>query len=90
MRLHLFLYFKTHLSPLPQVGNPQGSEDALLSTQLETQKIHRSWLEGRAAVNSNIPAALSAQGTPARSERRWGTWSVDSITIKENLFHLWV
>lgn len=41
-------------------------------------------------MNSNIAAASSVQGTPARSERGWGTSAVDSIIIKENLFHLWV
>lgn len=40
-------------------------------------------------MNSNISAAIGLQGTPAQSERCWGTWTMDSIIIKEILFHLW-
>lgn len=88
LNFFLFLGLISHLSH--RLEKPQGAEGALLSTQLGTQRIHRSWLEGRAAVNSNISAGISVQGTPALSDRCWGTWDTNSIIIKENLFHLWV
>lgn len=91
MMLISFPYLRLVSRLSHRLEKPQGAEGgALISAQLGTQSIHQSWLEGRAAMSSNISAAISAQGAPARTERCWGTWTVDSIIIKENLFHLWV